>query len=98
MVDVIAPGSSKIAKNAMDAVLKPTVKQSLEIASGVRDDYDFARMGWDFAKRFGTSLIKAPGQYTSYLGINKMIGNLPCNIARGRIKYAEEILVSLFEQ
>lgn len=79
-------------------MLKPMVKQNLEVASGAMQNYDYGRMAWDATKRFGTSFLKTPGNYISYTGINKMIGNLPCYMARGGIKYGEERLVPIFGQ
>jgi hypothetical protein len=74
------------------------VKQNLEVASGARQDYDYGRMTWETTKRFSTSFLQVPGNYTTYPGINKMIGNLPCSIARGLIKSAEEKFASFVMQ
>lgn len=93
MLNTVAPGSSKVAKNAIDAVLKPTIKQNLEIASGIRDNIDIASIGKDAAIRFTTSsILKIPGNYTSFPGINSLIGNLPCNMGRGAIKYGRDYI------
>ena len=97
-MDAAAPGANKVAKKAMDAALKPMVKQTLEIASFAREDYDFGKMAVDTTIRFGTSFLKAPGDYTPYPGIDKMIGNLPCNVARGGAKYVREYLIPMFGQ
>ena len=90
MLDAVAPGTGKLAKNAIDAGLKPLIKQNLEIASGARIQFNASDYAWDAGKRFVTSFLKLPGAYTTYPGINKMIGNLLCNIARGAIKHAEK--------
>ena len=91
MVGLIAPGSSTVAKNAMDAILKPAVKQNLEIVSGDRQNIDLTSMAKDASLRFVTSsTLKTSVNSFPTPGLNKFMGSLPCSIGRGIIKYTRE--------
>ena len=88
MVDVIAPGASKYAKNAMDAILKPTIKQNLEFISGERENFSLNDILDDATIRFTTSsVLKMPVKLFPTPGLNKIFGGLICSIGRGFIKY-----------
>lgn len=95
MASAVAPGANKLAKNAFDALLKPGVQQCLEIASPSHPRQTLKTDKWagDALIRIGTSFLKMPGNYTTNPVLNKFIGNLPCSIARGALKYLlEDIL------
>ncbi len=96
MASAVAPGANKLAKNAFDALLKPGVQQCLEIASpsNPRQEMDFGKLGRDALVRFGTSYLKTPCDLTPYSALNKLIGNIPCSVTRGVIKYYRELISS----
>ena len=97
-LDYFMPGTGALAKQAVDAVLKPVAKQTLEILDSghKRTNYDFPKLGWDSLKRFGTSqFLKVPGDTNTLLPsfpLDKITNNLPCNVGRGEIKYIEDSL------
>lgn len=96
IMGAVMPGFGQtIGGRLFDAVLRPTLTQTIEIASGKRTDFNAVDMAKSATIRFATSFLRMPGKSGGNMLSNSIISQAEKIIAGAGQKFVQGLSVNI---